>query len=120
VAKPCRRYHLFGRCNIGDKCSYGHSALDSSHLEVLQYRAKLTPCRNESDCQRIDCIYGHVCQNPKCSEEVIKDCPLREFHGVDPTVAEWIKVVEDGDDEEVPAQGSSEEASGAPEKSYWF
>jgi len=92
--KPCRRHHLAATCHLGDACLYDHSELNANVLEVLQYHTKRTPCQRGSECRRIDCIYGHVCQDIKCSDEILEDCPLRRFHGVDLTVAAWVEAEE--------------------------
>lgn len=113
----CISHHLTGVCSKGDTCRYDHSELDSSTFRVFRYMTKTTPCSHGSECQRVDCVYGHVCQDTRCLEELREKCPLAAFHGVNPQVAAWTKVeVEDDgvvdNSEEVTPEG--------PEGDFWF
>jgi hypothetical protein len=57
----------------------------------MQYRVRIVPCVNGSECRWSDCIYGHVCQSNKCVGKEVETCSLKEFHHVDPTTVQWVK-----------------------------
>jgi hypothetical protein len=89
--QPCRWFHLAKVCHFRDDCSYDHSAISFQVLEAFRYTVKRIPCHLGSYCRMIDCIYGHVCQEPNCITEDLESCRMRRFHGVDLAFASWIR-----------------------------
>jgi hypothetical protein len=87
--RPCYHFHLRDGCNYHDACLYDHNEVPSEILPVVRYMAKRVPCRNGSQCRRLDCIFGHICRNEKCLLENLENCSMKQFHGIDPVVAQW-------------------------------
>ena len=94
--KLCSLHHLRNSCQ-NDPCVHDHYyKLNNNELTTLRYISRIVPCRFGSECDDIQCIYGHVCPN---STEGRKDCRYgdscrydREQHGVEQTVVKLTKV----------------------------
>ncbi|CAN9221439.1 unnamed protein product [Alternaria alternata] len=87
--QPCRWFHFAKVCHFQDDRSYDHSAMSFRVLEAFRYTVKRIPCQLGSYCSLIDCMYGHVCQEPHCITEDLESCRMRRFHDVDVTFASW-------------------------------
>ncbi|KAF2830525.1 hypothetical protein CC86DRAFT_402560 [Ophiobolus disseminans] len=109
---PCLRFHIAGTCNLGESCKYDHSEICDNVAWFLRYLARRKRCRWGSACRRLDCMYGHVCQDTRCKSQVIENCSFRKYHDVDFTVASWVKVGE--------AEECSDEEKDTPVQSFWF
>lgn len=89
--QPCIWHHLEAGCPKEDTYQYDHSALNDKEHRFMQFKAKLIPCADGTQCRRSVCPFGHVCQSKKCVGKDIKDCPLKAFHQIDPVVARWVE-----------------------------
>lgn len=87
--QPCRWFHLAKVCHFRDSCSHDHSAISAQVLETLRYTIRRIPCDRGSHYRLIDCIYGHVCQEPDCITDDLKSCSMRRFHALDLAFASW-------------------------------
>jgi len=87
--QPCRWFHLAKVCHFREGCSYDHSPIGAQVLEAFRYTIKRTPCDKGSHCRLIDCIYGHIYQEPNCITEDLKSCSMRRFYTVDLAFASW-------------------------------
>jgi len=88
--RPCTDFHLRGVCGFGDDCFFSHSEISAQIRKVITYMVKRSPCSIGCACRRIDCIYGHVCQDTRCLSEYSDSCSMREFHGVIPWPVTWV------------------------------
>jgi hypothetical protein len=87
--KPCSWFSLTGRCHSSTDCPYEHTEVSSEVLKIIRYGVKTTPCWRGSLCRRLNCIYGHVCQDPECIDVDTDSCSMRMLHPVDPVFHSW-------------------------------
>lgn len=58
--KMCNVHYLRKDCPFGDGCTHDHSYEPSKNeVQTLRCVARMTPCKYGSDCDDIQCIYGH-------------------------------------------------------------
>ncbi|KAH7068710.1 hypothetical protein FB567DRAFT_555309 [Paraphoma chrysanthemicola] len=89
--KLCSPFHLQGSCT-GRVCNFDHSPADPDTVACLRFQVADWPCKEEGECRRADCYYGHVCQKSKCSGGKVATCKFKgSGHNVDCKVAEWIR-----------------------------
>jgi len=119
--QPCRWFHLAKVCHFRDGCSHDHSAISAQVLETFRYTSKRIPCDRGSHCLLIDCVYGHVCQEPDCITDDLKSCSMRRFHAVDLAFAPWRR---SRHAPEFPTGGPTQlpedDVEEAPAESFWF
>lgn len=91
--KVCNDYHINGHCETGEYCDYDHGErLSKGEQLALMHQARKRCCSNESECNIMACVSGHIC--PGGQQCYGSTCFFARFHNVDPTPA-W-KVYEDG------------------------
>lgn len=89
--QPCKWFHLANVCHYQDLCAFDHSDISTQVRKVLENTVRRKPCNMGSECRRIDCIYGHVCQDTRCITDGLETCGMRRFHGMDKDFARWVK-----------------------------
>ena len=89
--QSCKWHHLEEGYSIGDECPCDQSDLNEKVYKFMQFKAKLVPCAEGTQCRRSTCPFGHICQSKKCIGKDVKDCPLKAFHRVHPVVVQWVK-----------------------------
>ncbi|KAI4909595.1 hypothetical protein J4E90_008293 [Alternaria incomplexa] len=119
--QPCKWFHLANVCHYQDLCAFDHSDISTQVRKVLEYTVKRKPCNMGSECRRIDCIYGHVCQDTRCITDGLETCGMKRFHGMDKDFARWVKgkyapEFPTGVTKEAPA----EDGGNATLESSWF
>ncbi|OJJ51198.1 hypothetical protein ASPZODRAFT_127223 [Penicilliopsis zonata CBS 506.65] len=94
--KLCNSHFLLGGCS-SDNCYHNHKyKLSKKEAHILQAIAHMTPCRFGSECDDLDCIYGHRCPYGQPGK---KDCFYGSNcrftaaqHGIDTNVVKLTKV----------------------------
>lgn len=91
--KLCNIYYLVSKTECNGNCGHSHSyPLSKYEKTILKEVARMTACHNKTDCDDIDCIYGHRCPQNKPDK---KDCYYKQDcrfsgwgHGIDEKVVE--------------------------------
>ncbi|KAK1139739.1 hypothetical protein N8T08_011203 [Aspergillus melleus] len=94
--KLCNFYFLLGECP-NENCIHDHSRnLTKSELLILKAVARMTPCRYGTECDDIDCIYGHRCPHSEPGKSECYWGSACRFepsaHGIDLNVVKVTKV----------------------------
>jgi hypothetical protein len=87
--QPCKWFHLANACHFQGACTFDHSEVSYQVHKVIEYMVRRKPCNMGSDCRRIDCINGHICQDTRCSNDGLETCSMKRFHAVEPEFASW-------------------------------
>jgi len=99
LKRPCGFYHLGHACNI-TPCAYDHKALGPDALYCVQFLMKNIPCGDGSNCRKLDCIKGHLCQRDGCLGDS-EECRMKKvMHKSDLRVFKCVKPVVDNVSEE--------------------
>ncbi|KAI1316716.1 hypothetical protein F5Y16DRAFT_420277 [Xylariaceae sp. FL0255] len=67
----CLDYHLKGSCPYLD-CVYSHESVPQELIPVLWFQARSVACKQDA-CDRPECFFGHLCQDPECKVVEIRD-----------------------------------------------
>ncbi|KAK8152911.1 hypothetical protein BKA80DRAFT_314074 [Phyllosticta citrichinensis] len=100
--KHCNEYQLRGECSnttAGKECAYDHAPLKQEFFHILKYIVSAQPCSLGPACRIAQCLYGHVCQRPRCEG---KGCRYKlEQHPfkLDLNAAKWVKPTSEDDDQ---------------------
>lgn len=89
--KLCNIYYLVSKTECAGNCGHSHSyPLTKYEKSILKEVARMTACHNKTECDDIDCIYGHRCPQNKPDK---KDCFYKQEcrfwgfgHGIDEKV----------------------------------
>jgi hypothetical protein len=78
--KLCNVYYLRGPCPYDSKCGHRHDySPKKGELETLRLVARMAPCDHGTECEDLDCIYGHICPAPDANERTkISNIALEE------------------------------------------
>lgn len=87
----CNEYYLNGYCSAqyyASRCPFEHDIpLKPGHLLALRHVARDNLCKNGHGCDKINCLYGHVCPyelkhgSGECEKS--ENCKFYKVHGKD-------------------------------------